>query len=177
MCAAKRKMLEGVEGMGETLCDVKLFSHHPQPVETTTKPLIEIEKAEEIKEKTSTQLQASFLHHGIHIHRNIAHKVVEWNWLEKWTVKCFPPSFLSYFRCWMEQLFPAPLRTRLRSASCLLKLERAPSFPTCHLHPLHLLFYIINNYNKAIVLFNNFCAVRQTLCPPAIRLVGRVERS
>ena len=29
----------------------------------------------------------------------------------------------------------------------------------CHLHPLHLLFYIINNYNKAIVLFNNFCTI------------------
>lgn len=30
----------------------------------------------------------------------------------------------------------------------------------CHLHSLHLLFYIINNYNKAIVLFNNFCAIQ-----------------
>lgn len=29
----------------------------------------------------------------------------------------------------------------------------------CHLHPLHLLFCVINNYNKTIVSFNNFCAV------------------
>lgn len=32
----------------------------------------------------------------------------------------------------------------------------------CHLHPLHLLFYVINNYNKAIVLFNNFCSVHHS---------------
>lgn len=30
----------------------------------------------------------------------------------------------------------------------------------CHLHPLHfIILQIIINYNKAIVLFNNFCAV------------------
>jgi hypothetical protein len=39
----------------------------------------------------------------------------------------------------------------------------------CHLHPLHLLFYIINNYNKAIVLFNNFCAIQPGLPSRAIR--------
>ena len=40
----------------------------------------------------------------------------------------------------------------------------------CHLHPLHLLFYIINNYNKAIVLFNNFCTIlHPEFAPRAIR--------
>lgn len=45
-------------------------------------------------------------------------------------------------------------------ASCLLKLEKRHHL-TCHLHPLHLLFYIIINYNKAIALFGtNFCVAR-----------------
>lgn len=83
--------------------------------------------------------------------------LVLWNWLEKMNCKLL--NFFLLFAFARTESFSFVLRTIRSSALLFIKTRKKRHHLMCHLHPLHLLFYIIINYNKAIVLFNNFCAI------------------